>query len=226
MNLGLQDATNLAWKLVIASEEEAQNSNHPKVERILDSYSQERLPIAADVIENVQVQLACFIAEKPHEQAICRLVSEALLMPQLNEIWTRKLVGFGEPTASYRVDGMEQDQLDGTRLAYLHLDSVADESLKHMPIDKFALLLRKDSGNEEDLADLQAVAAKWAKRTTVIATSTSSSDSRWDGVIAVLIRPDMRIAWVGREKTMPTQRKSSLATILQWWFGDGEEHSE
>src|SRR6201999_360527 len=70
MNLGIQDATNLAWKLIYALRNPGSDDNSSTVEYVLDSYTQERLAAAEDVIENVLAQMALILAEKPHENAL------------------------------------------------------------------------------------------------------------------------------------------------------------
>lgn len=57
MNTGLQDAHNLAWKLTLASREQA-------TPMLLDSYSAERHPVGLDVVENTSRALNDVLAQR------------------------------------------------------------------------------------------------------------------------------------------------------------------
>jgi len=57
MNTGLQDAHNLAWKLVLASRDLASPS-------VLDSYSAERHPVGLDVVRNTSAALNAVLAQQ------------------------------------------------------------------------------------------------------------------------------------------------------------------
>ncbi|KAK1764291.1 monooxygenase [Phialemonium atrogriseum] len=223
MNLGLQDATNLGWKLAFAV-------NHHRhadavVERVLDSYSRERVPVAREVVDNVLAQLALLLAEKPHENALRAVVRESLTVPAVNALWARRMTGLGEPQAPYRVDDGD-DTLVGLRVAHLHAapagEADGDDLLvRAMEPGRFVLLLRGDqAGDEDGHAELRAEAARWAGGVDVLACDTRASDSRWDGVTAVLLRPDERVAWAGRAGTPGVALRTSLAGVLGRWLGE------
>jgi 2-polyprenyl-6-methoxyphenol hydroxylase-like FAD-dependent oxidoreductase len=57
MNTGLQDAHNLAWKLVLASRDRA-------TQTLLDSYSAERRPVGLDVVQNTSRALNDVLAQR------------------------------------------------------------------------------------------------------------------------------------------------------------------
>ncbi|HYZ02008.1 MAG TPA: FAD-dependent monooxygenase, partial [Candidatus Binatia bacterium] len=70
LNLGIQDAFNLGWKL-------AAEVNGWAPEGLLDSYHTERHPVAADVLDTTRV-LAELLSPEPGPQAVRRLVSELM----------------------------------------------------------------------------------------------------------------------------------------------------
>src|SRR5207244_11462679 len=67
LNLGVQDAVNLGWKL-------AAEVSGWAPEGLLDSYDTERRPVAADVLDNTRAQMELMSTE-PGPQAVRRLVS-------------------------------------------------------------------------------------------------------------------------------------------------------
>src|SRR6185503_13243140 len=70
LNLGLQDAFNLGWKLAAAVAGWAPDD-------LLDTYEAERRPVAADVLDNTRVQ-GVLLSTEPGPQAVRRLVSELM----------------------------------------------------------------------------------------------------------------------------------------------------
>jgi 2-polyprenyl-6-methoxyphenol hydroxylase-like FAD-dependent oxidoreductase len=76
LNLGLQDAVNLGWKLAAAVREQ-------EPEGLLDSYEQERRPAAADVLEYSRTQLALFDPAR-NVTALRDLVAGLLEIPAVN----------------------------------------------------------------------------------------------------------------------------------------------
>ncbi|KAH8895548.1 hypothetical protein GQ53DRAFT_744127 [Thozetella sp. PMI_491] len=216
LNLGWQDTTNLAWKLAFALRE--QNRNPDLAERIIDSYSRERHPLAQDVIDNVLAQLALFIAHEPHEAALRSVMEESLKNRDLNVLWARRLTGFGEQEAPYLQDGQDHDLLAGKRFTHLRLGEDGSDLYQAISLDRFVLLLPQGASKEHQ-AKVQAEAAKWGDRVTILSVAGQSIDERWDGVFAALIRPDVRIAWAGREGTPDDTVTTSLAAELERWFG-------
>ena len=69
LNLGIQDAFNLGWKLAAEIDGWAP-------EGLLDSYEAERRPVAADVLDNTRAQMELMSTE-PGAQAVRRLMSRA-----------------------------------------------------------------------------------------------------------------------------------------------------
>lgn len=233
MNLGLQDATNLAWKLALITL--SSNQDDMPVDRILNSYTVERRAAAEAVISNVQAQTACLVAEKQHEVALREVMCEALKNPDLNALWARRVTGFGEPTSPYTIptssrqdksDGEKQaDPLVGSRATHLGFET-ENELFQATKLDRFVLLLRNN--NERDNAaetnkELQATCECWNDRVTALPSSNFSTNHQWKDIAAVLIRPDMHVAWVSRHQTPASESRLIMKNVLHWWFGDREE---
>ncbi len=80
---GWQDATNLAWKLALPRAAGAAPQPGLKAERMVDSYTRERLPVAKDVVDNVLAQLSLMLSDKPHEVALRSVVEEGTDAPRV-----------------------------------------------------------------------------------------------------------------------------------------------
>jgi 2-polyprenyl-6-methoxyphenol hydroxylase-like FAD-dependent oxidoreductase len=199
LNLGMQDAVNLGWKL-------AQVVKGTSPESLLDTYHAERHPVGARVLRNTMAQVAL---RRPDDRskALSDIVSELLKMDEPR----RRLVG-EMSGLDVRYDLGEGHPLLGRRIPDLDLE-IADGSLRVYALlhDARPVLLHLGG-------DLDVDVAPWADRLRVL-------DARYDGVwklpvigavpapSAVLIRPDGYVAWVGEGTG------KGLADALTTWFG-------
>ena len=103
LNLGIQDAFNLGWKL-------AAEVGGWAPEGLLDSYHTERHPVAADVLTNTRAQMELMSLD-PGPQAVRRLVSELMDFENVNRYLTEKIIAIG-----VRYDFGEGHELLGRRL--------------------------------------------------------------------------------------------------------------
>ncbi|GLY16471.1 FAD-dependent oxidoreductase [Kineosporia sp. NBRC 101677] len=83
LNLGLQDAFNLGWKL-------AAHVHGWAPPGLLDTYQAERRPVAADVLDNTRAQQHLFSPE-PGAQAVRRLLTELMDIDEVNRRLTAKI---------------------------------------------------------------------------------------------------------------------------------------
>ncbi len=90
---GVQDATNLAWKIAAVL-----NQNAP--DALLDTFSEERLPIAREVLERTDAMSKIFFATNP----LARFFRERLLLPLLRIPFAqRRMFGkFSQLQMNYR----------------------------------------------------------------------------------------------------------------------------
>jgi rifampicin monooxygenase len=170
LNLGLQDAFNLGWKLAAAV-------NGWAPEDLLDSYQAERRPVAADVLANTRAQMELILTE-PGPQAARRLVSELMDFEEVNRYLTEKVTGIG----------VRYDFGPGPKLIGRHL---RDVGLKQ---GRLYGLLHAGRGLLLDQTGGLAVAA-WAGRVDYVADVSDELD-----VPAVLLRPDGHVAWAGDDQ--------------------------
>jgi rifampicin monooxygenase len=171
LNLGIQDAFNLGWKL-------AAEVNGWAPEGLLDSYHTERHPVAADVLDNTRA-LVELTSLEPGAQAVRRLVSELMDFEEVNRYLIEKITAIG-----VRYDFGEGHELLGRRLR--------DVGLKR---GRLYGLMHGGRGLLLDQTGRLSVAG-WADRVDHVVDVSEELD-----VPAALLRPDGHVAWVGEDQT-------------------------
>lgn len=170
LNLGVQDAFNLGWKL-------AAQVRGWAPEPLLDTYHAERHPVAGDVLDNTRAQME-LLSPGPGAQAVRRLLTELLDFDEVN----RHLIG--KITAiDLRYDFGDGPGLLGRRLR--------DIDVKQ---GRLYDLLHRGRGLLLDRTE-RLTAGGWADRVDHLADSTAALD-----VPAVLLRPDGHVAWIGDDQ--------------------------
>jgi len=182
LNLGIQDAFNLGWKL-------AAEVNVWAPPGLLDSYHDERHPVAADVLDNTRAQMQLMSLD-PGSQAVRRLVSELMNFDDVSRYLTEKISAI-----DVRYDFGAGHQLLGRRMRDLELKRGRLYEL--MPGGRGLLLDQTGRLSVDGLAE---------RVDHVIDTSTQLE------VPAVLLRPDGHVAWVGDDQ-------QELSRHLAKWFG-------
>jgi 2-polyprenyl-6-methoxyphenol hydroxylase-like FAD-dependent oxidoreductase len=85
MNTGLQDACNLGWKLALVAQEEASPE-------LLNTYQEERLPVAAGVLEFTHTLVRLFTISSPRKRWLRdRVLPIAMSVPGAERQYTRQL---------------------------------------------------------------------------------------------------------------------------------------
>jgi 2-polyprenyl-6-methoxyphenol hydroxylase-like FAD-dependent oxidoreductase len=200
LNIGVQDAVNLGWKLALVVGEKAPDS-------LLDTYQPERHPIAARVLENTLAQTALMRGDE-RTKALQAKVSELLKMDEprkryaamMSGLDVRYDLGTGHPLLGRRMPDLEVFTESGTRRVF---------SMLH---EARPVLLNLGEPGALDIA-------AWADRVKRV-------DARYKGAwelpvlgtvaapTAVLIRPDGHVAWAGSGGT-----DEGLRVALTSWFG-------
>jgi 3-(3-hydroxy-phenyl)propionate hydroxylase len=199
LNIGVQDAVNLGWKL-------AQVVNGTSPESLLDTYHAERHPIAARVLRNTMAQIAI---RRPDDRtkALGDYVSELLSMDEPRKRLAAEMSGLG-----VHYDLGEGHPLLGRRMPDLDLVTASGPcrvfTLLH---HARPLLLNLGEPGGFDItpwADrVQVIDAKYLGTWELPALGAVSAPT------AVLIRPDGYVAWVGDLTQL------GLADALTTWFG-------
>ncbi|MEH0419776.1 rifampin monooxygenase [Streptomyces sp. B21-083] len=173
LNLGIQDAFNLGWKL-------AAEINGWAPEGLLDSYHTERHEVAADVLDGTRAQ-TLLMASEPGPRSVRRLLSELMDFEDVKRHLIEKLVGIG-----IRYDFGEGHDLLGRRMR--------DVTLKQ---GRLYELTRAGRGLLLDPAGRLSVTG-WADRVDHV-VDTGEELEKLD-VPAALLRPDGYVAWVGEDQ--------------------------
>jgi rifampicin monooxygenase len=167
LNLGLQDAFNLGWKL-------AATVNGWAPDGLLDTYHTERHPVAADVLNNTRAQ-AELMTLAPGPQAVRRLLAELLRFDDVNRFLTEKITAIG-----VRYDFGPGHPLLGRRL-------------RDLPVGTGRLFARMHAGRGLLLDPSGRLSVgSWADRVDHVVEACPGLE-----VPAALLRPDGHVAWVG-----------------------------
>jgi hypothetical protein len=173
LNLGIQDAFNLGWKL-------AAEVNGWAPEGLLDSYEAERRPVAASVLDNTRAQSELMSVE-PGPQAVRRLVSELMDFEEVNRYLIEKVAAIG----------IRYDFGDGPDLPDLVGRRLRDVSLKR---GRLYAQLHSGRGLLLDQTGRLSVAG-WGDRVDHVVDVSEEVDAP-----AVLLRPDGHVVWVGDDQ--------------------------
>ncbi|MFF5083660.1 rifampin monooxygenase [Actinoplanes sp. NPDC000266] len=177
LNLGLQDAFNLGWKLAAAVAGWAP-------QELLDSYEAERHPVALDVLDNTRAQMELMSTE-PGPQSVRRLLSDLMDIDEVNRRLISKITAIG-----VRYDFGSPQDLVGRRLR--------DVRLKHAG----RLFDLQHAGRGLLLDQTGRLSAEgWSDRVDHVADVSDEVD-----VPAVLLRPDGHVAWAGADQRELTEQ--------------------
>jgi 3-(3-hydroxy-phenyl)propionate hydroxylase len=191
LNLGIQDAVNLGWKL-------AQVVHGTSPESLLDTYHAERHPVGARVLRNTMA-LSALERNDDRIGALREMLTDLMQTDTLRQQYFAMMSGL-----DIRYDFGEGHPLLGRRMP--DLDLLTDRG----PARVFTLLHEARpvllNFGERGGIDVRP----WAGRVRLIdATATGAMAAP----SAVLIRPDGYVAWVGE------QGQYGLAAALTSWLG-------
>ncbi|TWH70213.1 2-polyprenyl-6-methoxyphenol hydroxylase-like FAD-dependent oxidoreductase [Micromonospora olivasterospora] len=170
LNLGIQDAFNLGWKL-------AAEVNGWAPEGLLDSYHAERQPVAADVLNTTRALME-LLSTEPGPRAVRQLVSELMDFEEVNRYLIEKITAIG-----IRYDFGGGHELLGRRMRDVRLKRGRLYELMH---GGRGLLLDQTG---------RLSVAGWADRVDHVVAVSEELD-----VPAALLRPDGHVAWVGDDQ--------------------------
>ena len=199
LSLGVQDAVNLGWKL-------AQVVNGTSPESLLDTYHDERHPVAARALQHTMAQTALQRRDE-RMKALVDVVSELASMDEPRKRLAGIISGL-----DIHYDLGEGHPLLGRRMPDLDLVT-ADGPLRVFELlhDARPVLLNLGEPGGFDITP-------WADRVQLIDAEYAGA---WElpvlGAVtaptAVLIRPDGYVAWVGDRTHL------GLPEALTTWFG-------
>jgi 2-polyprenyl-6-methoxyphenol hydroxylase-like FAD-dependent oxidoreductase len=195
INLGLQDAANLGWKLAAAVTGRAPDG-------LLDTYHDERHEIGRQVLHNIEAQSLLLLGDSDIEPART-VLAELIGHPRVRD----RLAGMISGLDVRYGDGPHP--LTGARLPHLDVDTGSE-------VTSTAALLRTGRGLLLDLsadpvrrAWLRHVSCDWDERVDLVSSATPRAV---EGAVTALVRPDGYVAWVGDRDADPHH-------ALRRWFG-------
>ncbi|QHV98674.1 FAD-dependent monooxygenase [Spirosoma endbachense] len=190
LNLGLGDAMNLGWKLAASLQEKAP-------EGLLDSYSIERHPIGAQVLDWSRAQ-AAIMKPDPYARALNAIVRDLMNTRDGATYFAGRVWGVN---THYNLDG--DHPLVGYSVPNFEFEDGA--TMGELMHDGQGILLDFDRN-----ASLKTLASEYEGR---IKYSSGSAKDRL-ALSAVLIRPDGVVAWASDND----QQTSELQKAAARWF--------
>ncbi|MBB2949056.1 2-polyprenyl-6-methoxyphenol hydroxylase-like FAD-dependent oxidoreductase [Actinoplanes lutulentus] len=170
LNLGIQDAFNLGWKLAAQIRGWAPDT-------LLDTYQAERHPVAEDVLDNTRAQTE-LLAAGPGPQAVRRLFTRLMDFDEVNHYLTEKITATG-----IRYDFGAGPGLLGRRMP--------DIEVKQGNLYR---LLHRGRGLLLDRTEHLTTGA-WSDRVDQLTDPAAALDAP-----CVLLRPDGHVAWIGDDQ--------------------------
>ncbi|MGW6936386.1 rifampin monooxygenase [Lentzea sp. NPDC054927] len=170
LNLGVQDAFNLGWKLAAAVHGWAPES-------LLDTYEAERHPVAEEVLNNTRAQIELMKVE-PGPQSVRRLLTELVQFDEVNRYLTEKIIA-----VAVRYDLGSSDALVGKRIGDLALKRGGLYDQMHAGRG----ILLDQTG--------QLSVDGWSDRVDHLVDVSEELDAP-----ALLVRPDGHVAWIGEDQ--------------------------
>lgn len=199
LNIGVQDAVNLGWKLALVVQQQSP-------ERLLDTYHAERHPVAARVLRNTMAQVALRPLDA-RTKALKETIAEWLRLDETRRHVAAEMSGLG-----VHYDLGAGHSLVGRRMPDRDLVTAAGPA-------RLFTLLHKARPVLLNLGEPDALGASaWGGRVQLV---DARSDGPWElpaiGTVpapdAVLVRPDGYVAWVGDGTPV------GLTEAMTTWFG-------
>lgn len=210
LNLGIQDAVNLGWKLAAVL-------RHGAADSLLATYHQERHPVAEDILQLARAQTALV---KPGAQieALRQVISKMLVIPEIMQDLAGTLSGL----ALRYPWGADQHPLVGRRIPNLPLLTDNGET------DIFSLMyMAHPMVLTFDGAAQAVVPERWASWVDTVAAKAlvDGDEETWKVAVfgpipalaAAFVRPDGYVAWASPAKTPSSPE--SLQQALNTWLG-------
>jgi hypothetical protein len=203
LQTGLQDASNLGWKLAAQVQGWAPAG-------LLDTYHSERHPVGQRLLTSTRAQEA-LARPGDHVTALRELFAEWLeqgeVLKSIVEMVTGVEIRYDMPDARPNRNPLVGRWAPDLQLTTMNGSTrVAD--LMHSGRGVFLELTPRE--------ELRDVAAAWKKRIDLVRAQSNRQPAD-----ALLIRPDGYVAWAVSSADSEQAGRLSLVSALETWFGEG-----
>ncbi|MEU3574430.1 FAD-dependent monooxygenase [Kitasatospora sp. NPDC036755] len=208
LNVGLQDAGNLGWKL-------AQALAGTAPEGLLDSYHTERHPVGADLLRSTSAQTGLMTSYTPENLAMRELLGELITgVPEFSDALALRASGLGagyppaEPAGAHPLTGTRAPDLavhgGGTLLSLRSRGGYVLLDLATAP------------GAPSPLAALAHDVTPGLDVHTAPPADHGAPGRRtaWSGVTAALVRPDGHLGWLTTDADPYEAARAAVAATL------------
>ncbi|MEU1272703.1 SDR family oxidoreductase [Streptomyces sp. NPDC005799] len=203
LNLALQDAVNLGWKLAARVTGRADDA-------LLDSYHGERHPVGRRVLGNIKAQARLLLGGDEVE-AVRGVFGELVSLPLARAHLASMIAGLD--IAYDDTDGTAtRHPLLGRRFPPLPLTTPDGDDTPAALLRAGRGMLLDLSGHPGHAAERSAVMEPWGERLSLV-TARLRDAGDLAGTDAVLLRPDGYVAWAASGGT------TGLTAALHRWFG-------
>lgn len=202
LNLGIQDAFNLGWKLAAVIAKRSPSS-------LLGTFEAERRPVAADVLTTTRAQ-SVLISGDPGAKALRRVLAELMELPEADRLLSEKIASLSIRYDLSNQDGADADPGTGADVDAgsggapgagtegwredTAVEGLVGRRLRDMPLGADRLFARMHEGRWL-LVDPTGsfTTARWADAVDHAVDPCEDLPVR-----ALLLRPDGHVAWAAR----------------------------
>lgn len=183
LNVGVQDAMNLGWRLAAVAQGRAPDS-------LLDEYHTERHPVGADLLEKSKAQTALITAFTPEGRALRAVIGE--LIAAHPDVSLDLASGLAALDVAYPPTGPGAHPLTGTRVPDLTLH---DGRTVYELLHGARPVLLDLGGGADGIPTAVKERARALEAGTYEGALGDDSPAEWRDVRAALIRPDGHAHW-------------------------------
>ena len=207
LNVGLQDAMNLGWKLAAYLQGRASAA-------VLESYHTERHQIGKSLLQNTQVQMLLMSSFSEEGLQLRSWISSLLTLEAINRPLAEQITGLSTTYAPV-FENVSAHPLIGSRLPDLSLKTHAhrDEKLYQLLRDGNFVLL--DFTDSVIPAPMQQILER-RKGIKLLEARLAVPNVPLAQVRTMLIRPDGHVAWASDEQKHERRLQQLSAALSAW----------
>ena len=183
MNVGLQDAMNLGWKLAAVVRKGAPTS-------LLESYTRDRRPVGEALYANTLSQVGLITRFDPATLALRRTLGTLMKIPAVNQLLAGELSGFDVAYGAAAIKAQSERRLaEGVRIPD------ADISIAGTQSSIYNLMTDGKWLHIAFVAGAGATAPEWLAQSDIRSVTAKAADhAALADIGAVLVRPDGYVA--------------------------------